>query len=68
MDVTVTNIITLDIKDKRGKCSTGVKAPSREVSKFAKYQDLCHVVGIPFLSILFETQCLTGQRFLEHFD
>ena len=45
-----------------------MKAQSRYVSKSAKYEDLCHALDISFLSVVFESQGLAGQRFLEHFD
>ena len=33
-----------------------------------KYQDLFRVVGTTFLPVFFDSQGLTGQRFLEHFE
>ena len=41
---------------------------SREISKLAKYQDLCHAVDMSFLQEVFGSHGLVGQRFLEHFD
>jgi len=40
IDITVSNAITPDIKEKIGKPSAGEKAQSKWVSKSAKYQDL----------------------------
>ena len=45
-----------------------MKAQSREVPKATKYQELCHTGGMFFLSVVFESQDLAGQRYLEHFD
>ena len=68
IDVTVSNLITPDLKNKVGKPTPGVKALSREVSKAAKYQDTCHNMGQSFLPIVFESQGLAGKMFLQHFD
>ena len=37
IDVTVSNVIAPDLKNKIGKPTPGEKAPSREVSKAVKY-------------------------------
>jgi len=42
-----------------------VKAQNGEVGKSAKYQDLCHAMGLSFVSVIFESQSFAGQRFLE---
>ena len=68
IDVTVSNVITPDLKNKIGKPTTVIKALSREVSKASKYQDSCHKMGQSFLPIVFEFQGLTGNMFLQHFD
>ena len=68
IDLTVSNVITPDLKNKIGKPTTGGKALSREVSKASKYQDTCHKIGQSFLPIVFESQGLAGNMFLQHFD
>jgi hypothetical protein len=64
IDFTVSNVI----KQKRGKPTARSKAHSREVSKSAKYQELCHGVGMSFRPVVFESQGLARKRFFEHFD
>ena len=55
IDVTVSNVVTSEIKDKRRKPLTGVKAYSREVSKSPKYQDLYRAVGMSILPVDFKS-------------
>ena len=66
--ITVSKVISPDLKNKIGKPIPGVKALSRKVSKSAKYQDTCHKKGQSFLPIVFESQGLAGKMFLQHFD
>jgi hypothetical protein len=69
IDVTVSNVITPDLKYEIGKPTPGVKALSREVSKSAKYQEVCHKMGQSFLPIVFESQGLAEEiSILQHFD
>ena len=68
IDNTVSNVPTPDVKYKRGKSSTGVKAQSREVSKSTKYRDQCNAVDALFIPIASESQGLAGQQFLQYFD
>ena len=67
IDLTVSKVITPDIKDKQGKPSTCLKAQSTEVTKSAKYQELFHAVDMSFLPVFFESEGLAGKRFYEHF-
>jgi len=38
------------------------------VSKATKSQELCRAVGMSFLHVVFESQDLAGQQFLDHCD
>ena len=57
--VSVSNVVTPDIKDKRGKPLTDAKS--------AKYQELCCAVGMSLLLVVFKSQGSVGQRIFEHF-
>jgi len=65
IDVTVANVITPNVKGKKG---TGSKAQSREVTRATKNKALCRVLGMSSLPVNFESQELAEQQFLEHFE
>ena len=68
IDVTISNVITPDLKDKKGKPLPGVVTKEREIFKCKKYQEACLAVGQSFLPVAFESQGRAGERFLEYFS
>ena len=68
LDVTVSNVVTLDVATKLGKPLSGIKSKSREVEKSMTYQEVHRSMGQSFFPVVFELQGLDRRQFLLHFD
>jgi len=55
LDITVSHAIAAEIKDKRRKPVSGIKAQIRKVSKLVKHSVLCRAEGMSYRPMVFES-------------